>query len=396
MQAEPKTILNFLATHFDAMVYLFEKQNTEGSIPIRSFREFELRFGQIEHQLFDYKILRMVGDDAEFSGEIYNLFQFVLREFKPMLPEAIEKYNNSIGSLFKLIVENINGDKVILSKRLDELYSEIFAFLESVEKNTLRLLAETRELKSNVSKIDYKEKVEKATFWIEYYIQPLNAILDINQPLSVVSQLLGVSNFLNVKRLNFHDETIRKQFEKIYFFLVQTNHDLLNQSKILTNELLPLIERIRTESLILTGWIEFLKKPNRVVTPPMLKLTRDNPYSNEMYYHAKEFVMQFQNVEDIIMTEELIKDEMWIFNKDKYKQDLINQMPVNDFFKWASASLKNDYNQIETEKLFSMTSLLFEDDLTKEFDPLDKHTTVRTAHVTLKVPKIKIYQYGIS
>jgi len=396
MQAEPKTILNFLATHFDAMVYLFDKQNTEGSIPIRSFREFELRFGQIEHQLFDYKILRMVGDDAEFSGEIYNLFQFVLREFKPMLPEAIEKYNNSIGSLFKLIVENINGDKVILSKRLDELYSEIFAFLESVEKNTLRLLAETRELKSNVSKIDYKEKVEKATFWIEYYIQPLNAILDINQPVSVVSQLLGVSNFLNVKRLNFHDETIRKQFEKIYFFLVQTNHDLLNQSKILTNELLPLIERIRTESLILTGWIEFLKKPNRVVTPPMLKLTRDNPYSNEMYYHAKEFVMQFQNVEDIIMTEELIKDEMWIFNKDKYKQDLINQMPVNDFFKWASASLKNDYNQIETEKLFSMTSLLFEDDLTKEFDPLDKHTTVRTTHVTLKVPKIKIYQYGIS
>lgn len=396
MQAEPKTILNFLASHFDAMVFLFEKQNKEGSISMKSFKEIEDLYGHIEHQLFDYKILRKVGDDAEFSGEIYNLFQFVLREFKPMLPETIEKYHTSIGRLFRLIKEGINGDKVILTKRLDELYSEIFAFLESVEKNTLRLLAETRELKSNVSKIDYREKVEKATFWIDYYIQPLNVILDINHSQSVVNQLLEVSNFMNVKRLSFHDETIRKQIERLYFYLVQTNHDLLQQSKILTNELLPLIERIRTESLILTGWIEFLKKPNKVETPVMLKVTRDNPYSDEMYYHAKEFVMQFQNIEDIIITEEEIKTEMWIFNKEKYKEDLISQLPVNDFFKWASSSLKNEYSQIETEKLFSLTSLLFEDDLNKEFDAQNKHTMIRTTHVNLKVPKIKIYKYGIS
>ncbi len=396
MQAEPKTILNFLATHFDALVFLFEKQNNEGSIHLRTFREFEEEFGHIEQQLFSYKILRKIGEDAEFSGEIYNLFQFVLKEFKPMLPETIEKYNSSISNLFRLIRDGINGDKLILAKRIDELYSEAFSFVESVEKNTLRLLAETRELKSNVTKIDYKQKVEKASFWIDYYIQPLNNILDISHAQSIVNKLLDISNFINIKRLNFHDETIRKQFEKLYFFLIQSNHDLLYQSKILTNELLPLIERIRTESLILTGWIEFLKIPNKVEVPKLLKVLRDNPYSDEMYYHAKDFVMQFQNIEDIIISEELVETDMWIFNKEKYKEDLLNKMPVNDFFEWAIESLNKEYKMAETEKLFSLTSLLFEDDFDKEFDPMNKHVFIQTTQLKLKVPKIKIYKHGIS
>jgi hypothetical protein len=396
MQAEPKTILNFLATHFDALVFLFEKQNNEGSIHLRTFREFEEEFGHIEQQLFSYKILRKIGEDAEFSGEIYNLFQFVLKEFKPMLPETIEKYNSSISNLFRLIRDGINGDKLILAKRIDELYSEAFSFVESVEKNTLRLLAETRELKSNVTKIDYKQKVEKASFWIDYYIQPLNNILDISHVQSIVNKLLDISNFINIKRLNFHDETIRKQFEKLYFFLIQSNHDLLYQSKILTNELLPLIERIRTESLILTGWIEFLKIPNKVEVPKLLKVLRDNPYSDEMYYHAKDFVMQFQNIEDIIISEELVETDMWIFNKEKYKEDLLNKMPVNDFFEWAIESLNKEYKMAETEKLFSLTSLLFEDDFDKEFDPMNKHVFIQTTQLKLKVPKIKIYKHGIS
>lgn len=396
MQAEPKTIVNYIATHFDALMFLFELQNKQGSIPAHTFREFEEQFGHITSQLYDYKILRKSGDDSEFSGEIYHLIQFVLREFKPMLPETIEKYHSSIGQLFRLIREGIHGDKIILSRRVDELYSEVLAFLESVEKNTVRLLSETRELKANVSKIDYKEKVEKATFWIDYYIQPLNIILDINYPDSMVNRLLDISHFINIKRLSFHDETIRKQFEKLYFFLVQTNHDLLLQSKILTNELLPLIERLRTESLILTGWIEFLKKPRSVEVPRLLKVQRENPYSNEMYYHAKEFVMQFQMVEDIIIREAPVSAEMWIFNKEKYKQHLMEELPVDDFFKWAFISLQKEYKNVETEKFFSLASLLFEDDIDKEFDPDGTFEYLETTQVRLRVPRIKIYKYGIS
>jgi hypothetical protein len=67
---------------------------------------------------------------------------------------------------------------------------------------------------------------------------------------------MEISEYANRRRLDFGDETNRSEFEKLYIQLIQTNTDLLRQSKILTNELLPLLERIRTESLILTGWIE--------------------------------------------------------------------------------------------------------------------------------------------
>ncbi|MFY8190006.1 MAG: hypothetical protein ACOVK9_03500, partial [Bacteroidia bacterium] len=165
--------------------------------------------------------------------------------------------------LFRKIREGISKDKLILGQRINDLYNEIKEFGEAVEKNTIRLLNETRELKSNVEKLDYQEKVRKASFWIDYYITPLNNILDINHPDSITNRLFDISNYVNVRRLNFEDELIRLQFEKTYNFLVQTNDDLLKQSKLLSNELLPLIERIRTESIILTGWIEFLKAPQK-------------------------------------------------------------------------------------------------------------------------------------
>ena len=180
---------------------------------------------------------------------------------KPMLPETIEKYHTSIAELFRKIRENINGDKVTLSQRLNDLAIEVRSFYEMVERNTISLLQETRELKANVKKIDYREKIVRASRWIDEYIIPLNKILDINHSTSVANKLYEISEYSNKYRLNFDDENSRVQFEKLYFQLIQVNDNLLRQSKILTNELLPLIERIRTESIILTGWITYLKNP---------------------------------------------------------------------------------------------------------------------------------------
>jgi hypothetical protein len=108
-------------------------------------------------------------------------------------------------------------------------------------------------------------------------------ILDVNHSESISNKLLDVSEYANQRRLNFEDEGIRQSFEKLYHLLIQTNDDLLKQSKILTNDLLPLIDRIRTESLILTGWIEFLKYPYKISPPKLLKMDKVNPLSNKIY-----------------------------------------------------------------------------------------------------------------
>jgi hypothetical protein len=276
------------------------------------------------------------------------------------------------------------------------LHGEVKEFSEAVEKNTIRLLAETRELKSNVDKLDYKEKVRKASFWIDYYITPLNNILDINHAESITNKLFDISNYVNVRRLNFDDETLRLQFEKMYVFLVQTNDDLLKQAKLLTNELLPLIERIRTESIILTGWIEFLKAPYRAPLPKIFKVERQYPYSNDMYLNAREYVQQFGKDETIILEDPKASSDKWVFNKELYKEKMLQQLPLESFFDWCGLTLKTDYQTIETDKLFALTALLFEDGISIEVDIHKERSLIKTSQMVLRVPKIKINRYGIS
>jgi hypothetical protein len=398
LKAEPKTILNFLANYFDSLKDLFDIQAADGVIQRERLAQvLAERNDNIEATLLEYKILRKIGEDFEFRDTYFKLFEFILNEFRPLLPETIQKYEQSIGRLFQKIREGVKGDTLILRNRIDDLYNEIKEFSEAVEKNTIRLLAETRELKSNVDKLDYKEKVRKASFWIDYYIIPLNNILDINHVDSITNKLFDISQYTNVRRLNFNDESIRVQFEKLYTFLVMTNDNLLRQSKLLTNELLPLIERIRTESIILTGWIEFLKQPYKSPVPKIFKPERNYPYSNDMYLNAKEYLEQFITEENILVEDPIANSDKWVFNKELYRSKMLEQLPIDSFFDWCGLTLRSEYKDIETDKFFALTGLLFEDDITLELDETEKdRKLIKTSQMTLRVPKIKILKYGIS
>jgi hypothetical protein len=197
--------------------------------------------------------------------------------------------------------------------------------------------------------------------------------------------------------LNFEDELARQQFEKLYSFLAQTNDDLLKQSKTLTNELLPLIERIRSESMILTGWIEFLKNPSKSEVPFVPKSLRAYPYNNSMYFNALEYVNEYMtNVEIYLEDPAMSASDKWIFNKDVYMTKLTQELPVKNFFEWAGKTLKSEYKEIETEKFFSLSTLLFEDSIELEFDPTADRQVIRTSEMNLRVPKIKIKRHGLS
>jgi hypothetical protein len=398
MRTEPRTILNFLSTYFDIIRELFDVQQKDGLV-----RKEELNAILAEHdhdihnKLIEYKFFKKIADDYEIRPVYFKMLEFILSEFKPLLPETIEKYEHSITGLFKKIKEGINKDRNILLQRITDLNNEVRDFTEAVEKNTIRLISETKELKSNVDKIDYREKVRKASFWIDYYITPLNSILDVSTPQSITNRLLDISQYINVRRLNFDDELARLQFEKLYTFLVQTNDDLLKQSKILTNELLPLIERIRSESLILTGWIEFLKNPSKSEVPFVPKSLRAYPYNDSMYFNAMEFVDQFTQIREIYLDDpDLNANDKWIFNKDLYMTRLTQELPVANFFEWAGKTLKGEYKEIETEKFFSLSTLLFEDSIELEFDAKADRQVIRTSEMNLRVPKIKIKRHGLS
>ncbi len=393
-RVEPITILRFLTNHFDAVKDLYECQCNEGSIRKEVFQEIVKRHGaEITNQFFDYKILKQNGEDYEFRKSYYDFLEFILVEFRPILPESIEKYYSVINDLFRKIKQGSHEDKMILQARIAELAEQIREFLEQVEKNTLRLLSESRELKANADKIDYRQKLHKASFWIDYYILPLNKILDVNNHHSIAYKLAEVAEYVNQKRLVFPDEKIRQRFEKLYYLLVQVNDDLIRNSKILTNELLPLIERIRTESTILSGWIDFLKNPFRIETPAMLKENMFTAYSKDMYYHTKEFFEQFEIQDDVILEDENVELEKWIYNKAAYKEKLLAQLPVENFFEWIMNELKHEFGTTDTDKLFTLACLVFEEDLKVEFQEAEQY--IITNQAQFKVPKIKIQNYGL-
>ncbi len=393
-KSEPKTILQFLATHFDLLRQLFDIQ-VKNEIILKSQVSDALKeFGSdIENQLFEHKLLVEQNDDYVINEPYFVLFEFVLQQFKPLLPEEIEKFGQSIRTLFLNIKEGINQDKNILLDRIEALSNEIKKFSNAVTNNTISLLNESRELKANTRKIEYQEKVQKARYLIDYYIIPLNTILDINHSQSIYNELLSISQFSNNKRFDYTDESIRRQFEKLYNLLRQVVKDISKQSSILSNELLPLIDRIRTESEYLQGFHLYLTNGNcyKGIKPPeIFNTTRDNLYNQFIYENTKEYFDQFKNEEDVFIEEETEIVEQWIFNKSEYKSQLNSKLPVEDFFTWCKTSLENENKSFDFDNYFMVTSLIFEEEYEVQQDKKNRNISFKTEQGELIMPKLKI------
>lgn len=393
-KSEPKSILQFLATHFDLLRQLFDIQVKNEIILKSQVSDALNEFGSdIENQLFEHKLLVEQNDDYVINEPYFVLFEFVLQQFKPLLPEEIEKFGQSIRTLFLNIKEGINQDKNILLDRIEALSNEIKKFSNAVTNNTISLLNESRELKANTRKIEYQEKVQKARYLIDYYIIPLNTILDTNHSQSIYNELLNISQFSNNKRFDYTDESIRRQFEKLYNLLRQVVKDISKQSSILSNELLPLIDRIRTESEYLQGFHLYLTNGNcyKGIKPPELfNTTRDNLYNPFIYENTKEYFDQFKNEKDVFIEEDANIAEQWIFNKSEYKSQLNSKLPVDDFFTWCKTSLENENKNFDFNNYFMVTSLIFEENYDVQQDKENRNISFKTEQGELIMPKLKI------
>ncbi len=88
----------------------------------------------IKSQLLEYKIIRISNDDFELRDVYYKLIEFILVEFRPLLPEEIEKFGNAIAELFRKIKEGITDDKNILLERLRAISTQIKSFQIQLRK----------------------------------------------------------------------------------------------------------------------------------------------------------------------------------------------------------------------------------------------------------------------
>lgn len=394
IKSEPKSILQFMASHYNLLRDLFDIQVKNDIITKESLNICLENYDKnIREQLTEHQILIEQNDDFAFNEPYFVLFEFIHQQFKPLLPEEIEHFGQAIRTLFLKIKEGINDDKNILLERIEALSNQIKKFTNAVVNNTKSLLTESKELKANNKKIDYQEKIHKARYLIENYISPLNTILDVNHSQSIYNELLNVSQFTNVKRFDYADESIRREFEKLYHLLRQVAKDLNLQSVTLTNELLPLIERIKTESQYLRGFHFYLTNGNcyKEIEPPHIFVTtRDNIYNRFVYENTKEYFEQFQHEEEVIVIEDSEQTNDWLFDKSKYKETLNQNLPVEDFFKWCEKSIKEEYEDFSFDNFFMVTSLLFEDDYEVSVSKDGKNISVSNENSELIMPKLTI------
>lgn len=392
IKSEPRSILQFLATHFDMLRELFDIQTSNEVITLNqvdnTLKNYE---SEVKIQLLEYKLLVPQNDDFIINEPYFVLFEFILQQFKPLLPEEIEKFGQSIRALFGKIKENNLDDINHLLAQIEALSKEINKFRTAVTNNTISLLNESRELKANTQKIDYQQKVHQARNWIENYIQPLNSILDVNHSQSIFNELLEISKYSNKKRFDNSIETLRTQFEKLYSLLRQVITDINKQSIILSNELLPLIERIKTESEYLKGFHNYLTNGNcwRKYEPPyVFTTTRDNLYNPFIYENTKNYFEQFKNEEDVIIVEEISENKQWFFERSVYKSKLESNLPVDDFFTWCEKSLKEEKDDFNFDNYFMITSLMFDEDF--HIETQQEKITIKTKQGELIMPKLKI------
>lgn len=394
IKSEPKSILQFMANHYDLLRDLFDIHVKNDIVTKENLNVCLENYDKnIQTQLIEYQILVEQNDDFAFNEPYLILFEFIHQQFKPLLPEEIEHFGQAIRTLFIRIKEGVNDDKNILLERIEALSNQIKKFTNAVVNNTKSLLSESKELKANNKKIDYQEKIHKARYLIENYITPLNSILDVNHSQSIYNELLNVSQFSNVKRFDYIDESIRREFEKLYHLLRQVGKDLNTQSVILTNELLPLIERIKTESQYLSGFYHYLNNGNcyRGIEPPRIFVsTRDNIYNRFVYENTKEYFEQFKNEAELFVVEDAQQTNDWLFDKSKYKETLNNNLPLEDFFKWCEISIKQEGEDFFFDNFFIVTSLLFEDEYEVSVSKEEKKITVSNDESELIMPKLTI------
>lgn len=390
MRTDPKEILRFIERHFEAVRKVFGLQREDSIIRFEALRQVCSHHDVELKKFLEYKILKRYGGNEFQLTTYYQYFlEFILREFSLELPEAISKYHTSISQIFAhLSKEQVSGN--LAPTLVNNLIQQVKEFAEAIDNNITRLDEEAKELKSNIKKISYVQKVEKATEWIEYFIKPMNNILDNNHPDSITRKISEISIYANERRLDSEDVEVRLLFEKLYYYLEATRKELLYQLTYLVRTLIPLIHRIKTEAQELSGLIEFMKDPMRHTPPYMFKVTDYYIYSKNADLDAKEIFEHLAKIKPVFNHDESEFVLPWRFEKDKYKELLMDSLPIGNFCQWVLKTLKTKEEKITWEKFMSVSTLVFEKDVAVEINDKPGDIEIKVQQVNLKVPVIKI------
>lgn len=384
---DPKRILGFLKEYFDEIKTIYKLNKQNGFILSEEIETIFDNSSILVDNLIEYEIIEQRIDDTFILNETYGSFiSFLLDDFSLDMPEQIAKYHKSLDSLYRKLKSATTKNEII--QTIEALNNEIGKFENQLQKNISKLIKETKYIKANNQKLDYPKKLQKASELTIIYVKPLNIILQ-NHSESILYIIDNIIDESSQQRFNNKDENLKRIYTKLYNSYDKTKNEILNKNRLLINEVIPLLDRIKSGSDILTGCINFLNDNNSYTVPTLLDKQRDITYSTNAEYEAQNIWEGYTDInEDIIINETKPLENIWIFNKQKYKNRLLKSLPIENFYTWIYEELENELNIVKSKNFFDLSKLIFDNDIDIEYK--NKRIDINLSDKVIDVPTIEI------
>lgn len=396
MRTNAKRVLNFLTANFEFVKLLFDLCKEDSTIKteelIKICNENNISIAVI---VTDLRILRELPNGNYKLHKNYSDFlQFLFDEYAISLPEALAAMSNAIEEIFTKLQRAT--DKSQITTYIVGLNNVMDDFLERIDRYTQNLLRDTESLKSSVeSATDLTLRIKKATFWIDEFIKPLNSILDKSQTKSIINTISLISAYANQRKFEEEDANLRRHFAKLYFNALNADLDINQQIKKLTRELLPLLDRIKTNSQIQMGFYYFLDNydnPEGYIfpLPDLVFASRHSTYSTIFDKEAAMFLEHFKESTKTFIEDEAPEIDQWLPDTEFFKEKLRNNLPVENFYEWCYQVLKEEEIKPDMMKYSAISNLIFEKEFDAEFEHA-KRFKLELEDVILTVPKVNLY-----
>ena len=397
-----KDILRFLSTHYEFVQSAFAAGKPHFMIDSDKFLRLIHDYNaKNESKISLYRLTSEVKLCRQLSTGEYKLnrnyipfLEYLFNDFVLNLPETLKNRYQAVFNHFTALKTETSSFRIVLLTQ--EIINVVEDFLSDIEGQTQRLLRDTEALKVNVGNHSaFSIRIQRANFWIDEYIIPLNAILDKERADSIVNMIIQLQHYANENRLLSDSYELKLEYEKLYACAVNAKSELDKTLSKLTRELLPLLERIKSDSVILNGFYHFVENiddPKAYIAqlPHLVRRTKSSVTSKAFAAEAEFYIDQFSYLTPEIMFSEAQEDIEWLPDAAYFKEQLIKEDGVKDFYKWCLTSLEEQTENITLSKFFTLSNLLLDEDLVIEYKD-EKRYEIKLADATLLMPKIKVY-----
>jgi hypothetical protein len=398
-----KDILRFLLNHYDFVQKAFDISKPDFIIDSDKFLQLISEYNtsseskvSISKITTDLKFCRQLPTgEYKLNGTYTTFLEFIFDDFILDLPETLKNRHQAVFIHFTSLQSETDETKLILFIR--EIVKVIEDFLNDIQGQTYRLFRDTESLKVNAENhSDFSIRIQKANYWIDEYIIPLNTILNKEHPNSIVNAIIQVQRYASEKRILAKTYIQKREFEKLYASSVNAKTELDQTLSKLTRELLPLLERIKSDSIILSGFYHFIENidnPEKYIIPlpNLLRRTRDSIISKTFGSEAEFYIDQFNYKIPEILYEEATEEIEWLPDSSHFKKQLLKEKEINNFYQWCIDALKEHTNVITLSKFFMISNLILDEDLVVEYKD-EKRFEIHLLDVVLKMPKVIVYE----